>query len=113
MQMKYVCKVQFGQLNDKRFYFCDGIVSLPFGHPYLEDLRENKLEYRNIHSVIQTKNNKFLKEESEVIKKIPRLDILRQIYNQIPLLYEINSATNFISSGFKTTKEYIKNSSWK
>ena len=26
MQMKSVCKVQFGQLNDKRFYFCDGIV---------------------------------------------------------------------------------------
>ena len=58
MQMKSVCKVQFGQLNDKRFYFCDGIVSLPFGHPYLEDLRKNKLKYRNIHSVIQTKKNK-------------------------------------------------------
>ena len=69
MQMKSVCKVQFGQLNDKRFYFCDGIVSLPFGHPYLEDLRKTKLKYRNKHSVIQTKKNKFLKEESEVIKK--------------------------------------------
>ena len=54
-----------------------------------------------------------MKKESEVIKKIPRLDISRQIYNQIPLLYEINSDTNFISSGFKTTNEYIKNGSWK
>ena len=54
-----------------------------------------------------------MKKESEVIKKIPQLDIIRQIYNQIPLLYEINSDTNFISSGFKTTKEYIKNGSWK
>ena len=50
MQMKSVCKVQFGQLNDKRFYFCDGIVSLPLGHPYLEDLRKNKLKNRNIQT---------------------------------------------------------------
>ena len=55
MQMKSMCKVLFGQLNDKRFYICDGIVSLPFSHPYLEDLRKNKLKYRNIHSVIETK----------------------------------------------------------
>ena len=27
-----VNKIQFGQLNDKRFYFPNGIVSLPFGH---------------------------------------------------------------------------------
>ena len=29
MQMKTVTKVQFGQLNDKRFYFSNGIISLP------------------------------------------------------------------------------------
>ena len=106
--MKSVFKVQFEQLNDKRIYFCDGKVSLTFGHPYL---RKNKLKYRNIHSVIQIKTNKSLKEESEVIKKIPRLDTLRQIYNQIPLFCEINSDTNFISSGFMRTKEYIKSGS--
>ena len=83
-------------------------MSLPFGHPFLEDLRKNKLKYRNIYSVIQTKKNKFLKEESEVIKKIPRLDILRQIYNQIPLLHKINSDTNFISSGFRQQKSILK-----
>ena len=27
MQMKSVSKVQFGQLNDKRFYFSNGIIS--------------------------------------------------------------------------------------
>ena len=53
-QMKSVSKVQFGQLNDKRFYFCDGIVSLPNGHPLLENLGKEKHKYRNIHSVIQS-----------------------------------------------------------
>ena len=32
--MKSVSKVQFGQLNDKRFYFSNGI---PYGHLYLEN----------------------------------------------------------------------------
>ena len=32
MQMKSVKKSQFAGSNDKRFYFHDGVVSLPFGH---------------------------------------------------------------------------------
>ena len=111
MQMRSVSKIQFGQLNDKRFDFSNGILYLPYGHPYLENLIKDK--YRNIHAVIQTDKDKFLKEESKVIEKIPRLNILKQIYSQIPLLYELNSDTKFISSVWKTTKEYIKNGSWK
>ena len=42
MQMKSVSKVQFGRLNDKRFYFSNGIISLPFVHPSLENLRKEK-----------------------------------------------------------------------
>ena len=53
--MKSVCKVQFGQLNDKRFYFSNGILLLPFGHPYLEDLRKDK---KNTETVILSFNQK-------------------------------------------------------
>ena len=45
IQMKLLSKVQFGQLNDKRFYFSNGIISLPYGHPYLEELRKEKHKY--------------------------------------------------------------------
>ena len=31
IQMKSVKQTQFAGLNDKRFYFHDGIISLPFG----------------------------------------------------------------------------------
>ena len=89
MQMKSVSKVQFGQLNDKRFYFSNGLISLPFGHPYLENLRKEKHKYRAIHKVIQEKKYEFLKEESKVIEKIPRLHILKQIFSQNPILYII------------------------
>ena len=99
MQMKSVSKVQFGQLNDKRFYFSNGIISLPYGHPYLEKLRKEKHKYRDIHKVIQRKKDDFLKEESKVIENIPRLNILKQIFSQIPILYELNSNTKFISCG--------------
>ena len=88
-------------------------MSLPYGHPLLENLRKEKHKYRNIHTVIQRKKEKFLKEESEVLKKIPRLDIIRQIYSQILFLYELNPDTSFISPGWKKTKGYIKSSSWK
>ena len=113
MQMKSISKIQFGQLNNKRFYFSNGIMSLPYGHPYLEKLRKEKHKYRDIHKVMQNKKDKFLKEESKVIEKILRLDIFKQIFGQIPILYELNSDTKFISSGWKTTKEFIKNGSWK
>ena len=59
------------------------------------------------------KKDEFLKEETKVIEKIPRLNILRQIYGQVPLLYELNSDTKFILSGWKATKDYIKSDSWK
>ena len=60
MQMKSVSKIQFGQLNDKGFYFSNGIVSLPYGHPSLEKLRKEKHKYRDVHEVIQTKKDEFL-----------------------------------------------------
>ena len=111
--MKLVSKVQFGQLNDKRFYFSNVIIPLPYGHPYLEELRKEKHKYQNIHKVIQTKQDDFLKKGSKVLESILRLNILKQIFSQIPILYELDSNTKFISSGWKTTKELIRNGSWK
>ena len=112
VQMKSVRQVQFEQFNDKKIYFLNGIISLPYGHPYLEKLRKEKHKYRDIHKVIQRKKDDFLKEESKVIQNIPRLNILKQNFGQIPI-YELNSNTKFISSGWKTIKELVKNGSWK
>ena len=46
MQMKSVIKVQFRQLNDKRFYFSNGLISL---------------QYRAIHKFIQEKKIRLSK----------------------------------------------------
>ena len=37
-----VKKNKFSQINDKRFYFPDGILSLPFHQPKLKELNEFK-----------------------------------------------------------------------
>ena len=42
MQMKSVKKTQFAGANDKRLYFHDEIVSLPFRHFLLDKVREAK-----------------------------------------------------------------------
>ena len=55
MQMEAVNKVQFGRLNDKRFYFSNGIMSLSYEPPSLENLRKEKENHMSIHKSIQEK----------------------------------------------------------
>ena len=50
--MVSVNKTQFAGLNDKRFYFHDGIVSLPFGHYLLEDFKKKT---RNLNKKFKRK----------------------------------------------------------
>ena len=72
MQMKSVSKVQFGRLNDKQFYFSNRIISIPYGHSSLENLRKEKQRNRLIHKKIQEKKYEFLKEKSKVLNNNPR-----------------------------------------
>ena len=53
MQMKPVKKTQFAGLNDKCFYFRNKIISLPFGHFFLNKVGEEKEKHRaNLHTKI-------------------------------------------------------------
>ena len=74
-------KVKFAKLNDKRYYFSDSIVSLPFGHPSLNEIREYKKSLEAIHKVIEKEKNKLLNEENTVVNANKRLRILRSIYS--------------------------------
>ena len=53
MVKKTVTKIKFSQLKDKKFYFPDGILLLPLGHPNLNDIdgfkkkRGQKIEKKN------------------------------------------------------------------
>ena len=43
--MVSIKKAQFAGINDKRYYFSDGICSLPYGHPLLNHIRDQKKKY--------------------------------------------------------------------
>ena len=72
MKMTSVNKVQFASLNDKRYYFLDGIVSLPFENP-LNPIRKYIL-------LSKKTKDKLLKLEKQAVAKNERLKILRNIY---------------------------------
>ena len=60
MRTQSITKCQFAGLNDKRFYFYDGIVSMPFGHPLLEKLRKEEKKETCIHLHIKEKTEEYL-----------------------------------------------------
>ena len=86
MYMTSIKKVQFTSLNDKRYYFSDGIVSLPFGHPLLSEVRDYKKSLPKIHTVIEKEKEKILQLENKAINNNERLRILRSIFSQ-PITY--------------------------
>ena len=101
MTMTSVNKVQFARLNDKRYYFSDGIVSLPLGHPSLSKVTEYKKSLPKIHTVIQKEKNKILR-------------ILRSIFSQ-PITYynlKMNKRLSVNKFDYTTTRDHILNSKW-
>ena len=112
MQMKTVNKIQFGQLNDKRFYFPNGIVSLPFGHFLLDEYRKEKHEIKNIQSQINERKWEFIKKENQILNKNERLLVFSQIINGTPTIYNLESnepTLHFCHS----TKDYIEKNYWR
>ena len=66
----------------KRYYGSDGIVSLPFGHQFLNEVREYKKSLPKINTVTKKEKDKILKLENDTLSKNERLRILRSIYSQ-------------------------------
>ena len=112
MQMNTANKIQFGQLNDKRFYFPNGIVSLPFGHFLFDHYRKERGQNRNIHLQIKDKKWELIKKEHEVLNKNERLLVFCQMMNGMPILYTLKSEIpTFLFS--HSTKDFIEKNYWR
>ena len=115
MKMTTITKAKFARLNDKRYYFSDGIVSLPFGHILLDKVRKYKKQLSKIHEQIEKEKETILKYENEAVMQNERLRILRCIFSQPLVYYDLQShKRTVVKTGFKyaTTKDYILNSHW-
>ena len=82
MTITSVNKVKFASLNDKRYYASGGIVSLPFGHLLLNEVREYKKSLPKIHTVIEQEKDKILFMANKAFSKSERLRVLSSIYSQ-------------------------------
>ena len=116
MTVTSVNKVQFASLNNKIYYFSDGIVSLPFGHPSLNEVRDYKKSLSKIHTVIANEKDKILLLENEVVNDNERLRILRSIFSQPITYYTLKTNNRYCGKnkkfGYTTTRDYILNSRW-
>ena len=88
--MTSVNKVKFASLNDKRYHGSNGIVSLPFGHLLLNEVREYKKSLPKIHIVIEQEKDKILFLENKAFARIERLRLLRSIFAQHLNYYRLN-----------------------
>ena len=107
--MTTVNKVQFASLSSRRYYFLDGIASLPFEYPLLSDLPELKNSYS------KNEKDKLLRLENQAVVKHERPRVLRSIYSQPINYYKLNGNTKVNqkdSFDFRTTCDYILNSKW-
>ena len=112
MIMTSVNKVNFATLNDKRYYGSNGIVSLPFGHPLLNEVREYKKSLPKIHTVTEQEKDKTLFLENKEFGNNERLRLLRSIFAQPLTYYQLNETVplKVRKINHTSTKDYILNS---
>ena len=91
-----VMTTKFSQINDKRFYFPNGILSLPYGHPSLTEINNFKTEKgQKIDKKNGEEKEKLLDMAKKALQNIPRLRIFDQILNQEPKIVNLNQKSDF------------------
>ena len=113
-----ITKSKFSQLNDKRFYFPNAIIFLPFGHQVLNEIDEYKRNKgQRIEKYFLQEKENLLELEKTALKKCPRLDYLGNILLQ-PFKVVIAAYNNDVSKYLyneqnQTVLDYILNLGWK
>ena len=77
---KTVTKSRFCRLNDKKFYFPDGVISLPFGHSLLKEIDKFKQEKgQKIEKYFWEEKENLFNLENKALKEHRRLYLYHQI----------------------------------
>ena len=104
-----VNKTICSQLNDKRFYFPDDILSLPYDHQILSEIDEFKKQTgQKIQKYFREKKDKLLKMEKKALKNKPRLYLYHQILMQQPRIVNIKQKVGFEPINRSNIKKSIK-----
>ena len=118
MVLKEIEKSKFSQINDKRYYFSDGIVSLSFSHPVLTDINKFKREkQQKVESVLLVEKHPLIQLEKDAVDKNKRISLYGSILQQKPTFYHHNSLKRSVENNqninfSQNTKIYISNGFW-
>ena len=69
MILQEIEKSKFAQINDKRYYFSDEIVSLPFSYPYLHETVSKETKSKKVKCFYSKKNTNLFKWKNLEWKK--------------------------------------------
>ena len=96
MKKETVVKSKFSQINDKRFYFPDGILSLPFHHPNLKELNKFKEKMgQRIEKHFWNEKEKLLEIERKSLEHNSPLYLYNQILTTAPKCFYIGQKDSF------------------
>ena len=84
-------KNKFSHIIEKRFYFPDGVVSLPFYDPILSEIDKYKQKKKNFW---EEKEHLF-RLEKKALKNHPRLYLYHQILISVPKILNISQNDDF------------------
>ena len=110
-----ITKSKFSQLNDKRFYFPNAVISLPFGHQVLNEIDEyKKNQGQRIKKYFFKEKQHLLKLEQVALKKCPRLDYLDNILLQSFKVVNHNNINRYLYNDHEeSVLDFILKAGWK
>ena len=101
-----VVKNKFSQINDKTFYFPDGILSLLFHHPNLKKPNEFKEKMvQRIEKYFWNKKEKVLDLERKALEDNSLLYLYHQVLTSAPKFFNISREDNFKQEKIKLFKK--------
>ena len=117
VQGKMIKKTVVKTKNNKRFYFPDGSISLPFGHRNLKQIYNFKKEkVQKIEKYFWEEKEVLFKMGKEALKNNPRFYLYHQIILSSLKIFNINQKNDFIQQNKtllkRSTKDTILSGEW-
>ena len=110
-----IVKSKFSQLNDKRFYLPNAVISLPFGHLALEEIDEfKKNKGQRIADYFLQDRGELLELEKKALEKCPRLNLLNKILTQPFKVVDKENIDNYLyNTSGQSVLDFILEQGWK
>ena len=104
-----VTKNTFSQLNDKKFYFPNGVVSLPFHHlSFAKRVDFKQKKGQKIEKCFEEEKEHLVRLENTALKNDTRLCLQHQILMSVPNIFNINQKSYFDQHGKTIFKKMQK-----